>query len=1541
MNSPAQLPEIAGLIPLSAPQAAIWSEQILHGDSPLYNIGGYLQVDGPVDALLFEQAVRWLVHKHDALRTVLVAGRQAGAAPMQGFASEMAVPAPFVDLSLEPTPHEASLRWMRQRFTEPFALQGQPLFRYALLKLAPDSFRIFANYHHLIADGWSVGLLARSLAAIYTALAAGSDFHARAPSYRAFVEARRAYAASPALDAHRRCGAGESDPACPPLFAARHRPAQAADGIPGWCGTLSLPRDWYDRVGEMARLHGGTAFHAVVAALYVYFTRTEQRDGLVMGLPSLNRPGAAFKATAGLFAGVAVTRFEFGKALSFGDLLHRIGRQLRQDYRRRRFPPGPPDSGAGSSAAGGRQRSFDIGLSYGRHDHGVRFGPSSGTVVHLANAHLPHPLMVYVCEFHGDAPVQIDFVFNRAYWQEDEAAAVQRRLLHVLHAAMEAPGIPVRDLPMLTREEAVQIEQWNRTACSHAEPDSGLLARFDAQVRRHAGRPAVVAGESEVTYGELDARANRLARHLLSRHALGPDSIVGLLLGRSIDMVVGILAVLKAGAAYLPLDPTYPRERLSRTLEDARPSLLVSRRDLPGRLPDPPVPTVFIDGDHGEIGKQSTHPVDCAGGAGDLAYVIYTSGSTGRPKGVAVSRANLLHLMNAQRAHFPDPVERFLMTWSFAFDGSVFGVFWTLSSGGTLFLASDREHNDVEAAAKLIERHAITHLLAIPSFHALLLEGAEPWKLASLSTVMVAGEACGASLVRQHHAKLPQARLFNGYGPTEGCVWSTFHLCDPGHEAASVPIGKPIENMRIHVLDECLQPVPVGVAGGIYISGEGVARGYLRNVDLTAENFLPLPFAGRPGERMYRTGDLGRWTPAGELEFLGRTDHQVKVRGFRIELPDIEAALLAQPMVREAAVLLLEETPGDQRLAAYVVLRGEAPPAGPGAMRQAAGALGAERPAQARPDARARAEAARLLRRGVERSLPRHMVPHHVVLLDDMPRTSNGKVDRKALPRPRRDHAEGRHVAPATPREAILAGIWADLLRVERVGRDDNFFELGGHSLLAVTLIQRMRESGFDADAGTLFTAPTLADFAAATRWVSEAPGAASDGAVPQPPLVALSGEAWNRIAANVPGGIANVQDAYPLGPEQEGLLAHCRGAVEGDPYSTPALFAADGPARVESLLQALQALIDRHDVLRTALLWEGLPQPLQVVLRRAPLPVEWLDLDPADGAIDARLKARFAQHRHRMDVRRAPLLRAVVAQDAANERWLVVLLTHHLVFDHTSLDLLATELGAHMAGLAHALPSPRPYRAYVERAKQAADRPDAAEFFRRMLGNVREPTVPFGLTAVPGDGSAIAESQLPVEPALARRLRRQARALGTGTAALCHLAWARLLAQATRRDDVLFGTVLFGRLHGDSADRAMGLHVNTLPMRVQLGGKDSRAQVRDVHALLAELSLHEHAPLSLVERCTAFEAPAPLFTAVLNYRHSAKGRLEPGAPAWPGITFLWGEERTHFPVFLSVDDDGSDLALTAQTPEAALSPRLCDAMHEALERLAEALEPA
>ncbi|HEU4559698.1 MAG TPA: amino acid adenylation domain-containing protein, partial [Longimicrobium sp.] len=705
--------------------------------------------------------------------------------------------------------------------------------------------------------------------------------------------------------------------------------------------------------------------------------------------------------------------------------------------------------------------------------------------------------------------------------------------------------------------------------------------------------------------------------------------------------------------------------------------------------------------------------------------------------------------------------------------------------------------------------------------------------------------------------------------------------------------------------------------GELYIGGVQVARGYQGRAAMTAERFVPDPFSDEGGARLYRTGDRVRWLAGGTLEYLGRLDEQVKVRGFRIELGEIEAALRQAPGVADCTVVVREDETGDRRLVAYIV--GEA-----------------------------EAEA---LRDRLRRTLPEYMVPSAFVAMDALPLTANGKLDRKALPAPEGDaYAAREYEAPADETEQVLAEIWAEVLRVDRVGRRDHFFELGGHSLLAIKVVERMRRVGLYVEVRALFTTPVLAELARVVARESSAmeipanriPAGCGSITPEMLPLVELSQPEIDRIVAEVPGGATNVQDIYPLAPLQEGFLFHHLLSREGDPYLLPSVTEFDTRARLEQYLAALQSVIDRHDILRTAMAWEGLREPVQVVWRHAPLPVEEVRLDAEGEDAAEQLWARHDPRHYRIDVGRAPLLRACIAEDRARGRWLLLLLKHHLTGDHESLEVLREEISAHLLGRESDLPAPLPFRNYVAQARLGVSRDEHERFFRGMLAGVEEPTAPYGLLDVWGEGRGIGEARLPVASDLGARLRRRARALGVSAASLCHLAWAQVLARLSGRQDVVFGTLLFGRMQGgESADRVMGPFINTLPVRIGVGEEGAEAAVRRTHALLADLLRHEHASLALAQRCSGVAAPAPLFTSLLNYRYSSGGSGRSSGAGQPGegVRSIRVQERTNYPVMLAVDDRGEAFSLVAQVAAPADAKRVCRMMHTALERLVEALE--
>ncbi|WP_230938124.1 non-ribosomal peptide synthetase [Xanthomonas translucens] len=1090
----------------------------------------------------------------------------------------------------------------------------------------------------------------------------------------------------------------------------------------------------------------------------------------------------------------------------------------------------------------------------------------------------------------------------------------------LLRGMLADDSVRVGRLPLLPAGEHTQLQGFNVTANDLG--GTGYLHRqIEAQVQRTPQAIAVVEAQVELTYAELDARANRLAHHLIAL-GVAPEDRVALCLPRSLDLIVALLAVLKAGAAYLPLDSDVPPARLDTMLADARPRVLLAHRETAALLAQcADRHSVLLDADAALWATTSTQAPTVALHPQHPAYVIYTSGSTGKPKGVVNTHAAIDNRLQWMQQKLQlQPEQRVLQKTPVGFDVSVWELFWPLRVGASLVLAEPGGHKDPSYLIDLIEQAGIDTVHFVPSMLRAFLEALPDGACASLRRIVCSGEALPADLAREARERLPQARLYNLYGPTEAAVDVSVWECTEA-DTHSVPIGRPIANTQLHVLDAQRQRSPIGVAGELQIAGVQLARGYLGRPDLTAERFVPDPFAEQPGQRMYRTGDVARWRADGALDYLGRNDHQIKLRGVRIELGEIEAALRGCDGVREAVVIARDDT-GEQRLIAYLV-----------------GDTLAVTPA--------------LLRTQLRTRLPDYMLPAAYVQLDALPLTPNGKLDSRALPAPD-DQALDLHlyVPPQGELEHVMAALWSELLGVEQVGRNDDFFALGGHSLLAIKLIERLRRLGWHLDVRSLFSTPTLASLAAELA-------AASDVIVPPNrigpactritpdllPLVELTQAEIDAIVATVAGGVSNVQDIYPLASLQEGLLFHHLANPLADPYLHSFLLSFPSRDQLDAFLDALDQVVARHDMLRTGFAWQGLFAPVQVVWRQASLARRLHVFDGPDPA--AELQAWMHAPAAALSVQHAPLIHAHLADDHAAGRWLLGLQHHHLVMDHTTLELVIEEVQAHLSGSQLHLPAPLPFRDFIAHARSGMSEQDHQAFFTEMLGDIDTPTAPFGALAPVHGPAALQRIQRPLPAALANTLRAQARRHGVSVASIFHLAYALLLARSSGRDEAVFGTVLFGRMHASAGvDRVLGMFLNTLPIRLG-GAHDNVLQaVRHTQLCLARLLHHEHAPLALAQRCSAVDPTLPLLNAMLNYRYAGGSNVlddeaHPHHDALREVQQLGGQERTHYPLAVSVDDRIADggFHLDVQCVEQIGSERVAALLLQTLEALVHALE--
>jgi amino acid adenylation domain-containing protein len=1506
------------VLPLSFAQQRLWFIARMGKEaSAAYHLSVGFRMQGPLNEAALQAALDRILQRHEALRTRfdLIDGQ-----PAQCIVQTGAFALLRHDLSGHGSGPAEVEHWCRVEASTPFDLVSGPLIRGRLLCLGEQEHVLLLTTHHIVFDGWSLGVLTNELGALYRAyavqgVAARIDPLPAPPiQYPDYAVWQRHWFTGEMQE--RQLAFWREELAGIPALVSlpTDKPRPLVQDYRGQSLSVGLDQQLTSSLKALSQRHGATLYMTLLAAWGALVARLAGQDEVVIGTPVANRTRAEVEPLIGFFVNTLAVRLDLRDRPSVKQLLAQVCERVLQGQSHQDLPFEQVVEALNPRRTLAHSPVFQVLFSWQNASQaGLELQGLSLEELATAPVNAKFDLTLDLAEVHGRVVGTLSFataLFETSTMQRylGYLEAMLRGMLRDDTQAVDAIGI------VGEAERHQVLTSWNDTARDYPQ-DLCVHQLFEQHAARTPEALALVCGGLSLTYAELNQRANRVAG-LLLRKGVGPDQLVGICLERRAELVVGLLGILKAGGAYVPLDPSYPPERLQYVLQDARPSLLLTQQSVRSRLPSTSTSLICLDSDWNQIARESANNPDARAlglRPDHLAYAIYTSGSTGQPKAVAIEHRNAVNLICwARSAMPPEFFARTLQSTSLNFDLAVYECFVPLSIGASLQVVEN-------ALEVLSSPMAVTLINTVPStIRAILDSGHIPQ---TTRAVNLAGEALKKEVVDLIFQRSEVERVCNLYGPSETTTYSSW-ISMSRQQGFIATIGRPIANTRIYILDTHRQPVPIGVVGEIYIGGAGVARGYLNRPELTAERFIASPYL--EGDRLYRTGDLARYLPDGNLEFLGRNDHQVKIRGFRIELGEIEAQLARQPGIREVAVLVREDNADERHLVAYLVWA-------PGYTIDP-----------------------QTLRQALSQVLPDYMVPAVYVKLEALPLTPNGKLDRGALPAPEASScAQRAYEAPQGEVEIALAQIWSDLLRLERVGRHDNFFELGGHSLLAVQLTERLQRKGLHADTSALFAHPTLIALAQAIEdtqragWrgvvvPANAIPAACETITPEMlPLVDLNQGQIAHIVAAVPGGAANVQDIYPLAPLQEGILFHHLLQTRGDPYLLSAILSFDSRARLDSFLQALQVVIDRHDVLRTAVLWEGLDAPVQVVWREARFEVQTLDLPECDTA------ARLAEHadpRHfRMDVRQAPLIRCFAAFEERSDRWLLQLVHHHLVLDHAALDVLLHEVGLILSGRTQELQVPVPFRNFVARARLGVSAQEHEAFFRQMLGDVDEPTAPFGLLERHGDGGNVQEAQMALPPPVSQRLRYRARVLGVSVASLFHWAWAQVLAKTTGREDVVFGTVLFGRLQGGAdVDGAMGLFINTLPMRVRLGELSVQEGIRQTHATLSSLMRHEHASLALAQRCSALPAGTPLFTALLNYRHSTKAGDGAGTLEWAhGMDVVSTQERSSYPFDLSVDDLGDDFELSAQTAHPIEPQRVCAYMSNALEHLAEALEEA
>jgi amino acid adenylation domain-containing protein/non-ribosomal peptide synthase protein (TIGR01720 family) len=1225
--------------PVSFSQERLWFLNELHPDSPFYNVPLALRLTGPLAVLALHASLNEIVRRHEVLRTCF--GVRDGQ-PVQLIAPAQTVPLPLTDLQHLPDSDRtaAAQRHASAEAQRPFDLAQGPLFRAGLLRLSATEHVLLLSMHHSVTDGWSLGVLLRELAVLYPAFCAGrpSPLPPLPLQYADYAVWQRQWLQGDVLE--RQLAYWKDRLAgLPVLNLPTDRPRPAAQRFHGAAQQFLLSPRLAEGVQALARHEGITPFMVLLAAFQVLLGRYSGQDDIAVGTPIANRNRAELEGLIGFFVNTLVLRTDVSGNPSFRELLGRVRQaalgayahpdlpfeKLVAELQPRRDPSRNPLFQVMFALQNMPLTRLELpGLIVSRVDTEEI---SSTFDLSLSLRETPQGLAGW-CEYDTD-------LFDGA-----TITRLIGHFQHLLEGIVADPGCCTGDLPLLTSAERHEIVvEWNRTPADYPR-DRCLHQLIAEQAARTPDAIAVIGAERQLSYRGLDQQANRFARRLFEM-GVRPETRVGVFLERSPDLIVAVLAILKAGGVYLPLDTSYPKERLATLLQDAQSPVLLTTHDLLDKLPHDGLPRICLATDWDTIGLESPAPPDILVDLDNLAYVIYTSGSTGMPKGVAVShRAAVSHFTTfAQKFGFRAG-DRALQFSSLAVDFSLEDLFPTLLTGATLVFRGPDLWTPAELLAH-VRRLGIT-VLNLPTayWHELVPQMAENGNgcgalcealAAQLRSVEIGGESASAKAVRLwQHMRLSSVRLFNSYGPTEATVTATTYDIPPCADdlpAYRVPIGRPLPNRQVYVLDRYGQPAPIGVPGELFLGGDGLARGYLNAPDLTAERFVPDPFSGEPSAHLYRTGDVARWLADGNLEFLGRIDHQIKVCGFRVEPGEIEAVLCKHQLVRFAHVLAREDRQGIMRLAAYIV-----------AAEHEACRNGDELISNA------------ALRAHLGDRLPQHMIPAAFVFLPALPTLPNGKVDARALPEPDWAGVErnGDSTAPRTTAERNLVEIWSAVLGVERIGVHDNFFELGGDSILSIQVIARAKQAGLHLTPRQMFQHQTIAELAAVAVAASASSASAPEQAAGPIPLTPI--QCWFF--------------------EQESPEPHY--------FNMAVILQVRPTVNADVLARAFQAVVAHHRALHLRFVrkdnrWQ---QHIGEADRSASFARVDLALVPA-AEQPAALEAEAIRLQSGLDLAKGPITRAALFDFGPDQPGRFVWVIHHLAMDGVSWRILLQDLQA------------------------------------------------------------------------------------------------------------------------------------------------------------------------------------------------------------------------------------------------------------------------
>ncbi|WP_260604961.1 non-ribosomal peptide synthetase [Streptomyces sp. WAC 01420] len=1373
-------------LPLSFAQRRLWFLDQLEPGSAEYVIPFGFRVDGALDPAALETAFSGLVARHEVLRTRFVADEQGE--PFQVVDAPWPVTIELTDLSGTQDPETRARKVLDAKASKPFDLAAGPLLRVTVVRLAQDEHLLLVAIHHIVADGWSVSVLTDELRELYTAALdhRTPDLAELPVQYADFALWQRQW-----LTPEREQGQlgywRENLAGVEPLELPTDRPRPLVRSGAGDSLTFTIGADLAQGLQKLAAEQNASLFMAGMAAFQVLLSRWSRQDDIAVGTPVAGRNRAEVENLVGFFVNTLVMRSDLSANPTFTDLLAQVRETALGAYAHQDLPFDRIVEDLASERDLSRNALFQVMFALQNVPDSTWTLPGlTFDALDVTNHASKFDLTLFLTE-QADGRLEAELVYSTELFDRATVERLAGHYVRLLTSVLAHPGRPVGRLDILSASERAELPAGTETVSY--EGGETLQALVEEQVARTPDAPAVAFGAEQLSYAQLNARANQLAHHLTDR-GIGTGDLVTVCVDRGTDMIVALLAVLKAGGAYVPVDPDYPTARIEFMLSDTRAPLIITQSHLADRLPGS-APRVLLDADWDtDIATRPTTDPAPSSGPQDLAYLIYTSGSTGTPKGVMIRHqgaVNYLRFLTGTVLDGRNP-GTLLQTVSISYDASVREIFGGLASGALLRIMPTGAMADPRTYLETARAEGVRNILScVPSaYQALVRTGAECGIDLDFGTVLLSGESPTLLAGEQALVHASAAEVVNHYGPTETTMTAVFHR---HHRISDGNLaGQPIPNVQALVMDRFGGPAPVGVPGELWIGGAGVARGYWNRRVLTDERFVAHPFADAPDAKVYRTGDLVRRLPDGGIEFLGRIDQQVKIRGLRIELGEIESVLAAHEDVAAAVVIVREDTPGDQRLVGYCV-----PAAG-------------------------RVLTAADLRARLRVSLPDYMVPNWFVLLDALPLTPNGKIDRKALPQPEGDRPDTGtdYVEPRNRTERIVADIWCEVLGLDRVGVHDNFFHIGGHSLHAIQTILRLaKKLDVELTVRDMFLAPTVADVAAAVTAAAAAPKAD----LPVLPR---------------PAGTTEV----PLSFAQRRMWFLDRLEPGSAEYVIPFGFEVEGALDLAALETALSGLVARHEVLRTRFVTGEDGEPVQVVDAPWPVTVELTDRsDAPDPEAEAR-KVLDAKASKPFDLAAGRLLRAAAVR-LAGDRHLLMMAIHHIVADGWSVSVLTDELRElYAAALDHRTPElaelPVQYGDFALWQHQWLT-PEREErqlgYWRENLAGVEPLELPTDrprplVRSGAGDSLTFGVPAATAEGLRALATRQNASLFMAGLA-----AFQTLLSRWSRQDNIIVGTPIAGRNRAE-VENLVGFFVNTLVMRADLTANptftDLLAQVRE-----------------------------------------------------------------------------------------------------------------